>query len=148
MDRFKKICIFLVILVIVIYIVDVFPMGKVVNIINTSSNEYALGTNSEIAEKFQSIQSSNADQSIKTNALLMLVDGSKALTNQRVSFYKLLIYFSVILSSLIAIIGIIVIKKSKDKKYIGISLLISAILSIILILIFSYGIYLSMNLNI
>ena len=145
MLKFKKIIVFIVILIVIVTTIFVIPIIKINSIVDTYSNSFVLGSDTPISENISQILNSNLDQQYKKNAILIFTEGAKAGSVQRIGFYQILLYISIIINILIGVIGYLILKFIQDKKYIGISVLTSAIISLLLILIYTFTIYMSIG---
>lgn len=144
MKNIKKICIFITILIIVNCIIYVYPMYKVLSIYNTEQNNITMSRDiNPNYERINDILNSDIDDEYKTDAILMYTDSHIIRNEQRDEFYKILIYVAIILTISAAIIGIIILKLSKNNKYIAVAFITSSIVSLILLILFYTSIYLS-----
>lgn len=148
MKEFKKVCIFLVILIIIVAITAVLPMKKTVDIMNTVSNANMASESNLGYTSLRKLYTSDISDEYKKDVGNLYKSCIDNLKLQNALFYKLLLYLALITPIVIGIVGIVCVKKSKDKKYIGSAFITSSIVSIVLIGLFAFRIYLSMNLNV
>lgn len=145
MEKFKKVCIFMVIFVILTYLMVVIPMKKHSQIITNILNQNVLSeTNKEYSNYSQLMKNVSDDQ--KTQVSNMYTESLKKQELQEKMFLKLLLYLSLLAPAITIILSILSLKFiEKSKKYINYAFISSGALSITMILIYAYGIFIAMK---
>jgi uncharacterized membrane protein len=145
MNIFKKMLTSIAIIILVNCSIYIYPMYKVISIYTTEQNNITISaeTNPNYGRLNKILKSDAADE-YKRDAILTFSENRTIRDNQRNEFYKILVYFAAIISIITFIIGFVIKKKSETNKYIGTAFILSSIVSILLLILLSYSIYMGM----
>lgn len=146
MEKFKKVCVFLVILVVFIYLAVVIPMKKHSKIIDNILSQNVLSQTNNEYSNYSQLMKSNVSNDQKEELITMYTESLKKQELQEKMFLKLMFYLSLLSPAITIILSILSLKfVDKAKKYINYAFITSGALSIAMILIYAYGIYISMR---
>ena len=146
MKNFKKIIIFVIILILVNSIIYIYPMYKITSIYTTEQKNITISTDINTNYgRMENIISSDIADEYKRDAILLFTDSTRIRNEQRNEFYKILVYSAIIISIVISILGFVIRRKSVNNKYIGTAFISSSIFSIMLLCLFYYSIYMSLQ---
>ncbi len=142
MKYFKKITIFVIIAVSTFFLIFFYPMSRLSAYFNIDTNYRTMDVynNNTVYSNLTKIVDSDIDKEYKNSAISIYGFSTQAMKDQANEFYKLFLYDSALLASILFIIGIVILGKYGRKKiYISASLLSSSTISFIF-LIYIYNI--------
>ncbi len=144
MKNFKKVIIFLTIIISINIAIYFYPMNKILSIYTNEVDNITMSAEiNPIYGRLSNILKSDTDEEYKRDAILTFGETRNIRDKQRNEFYKILLYCGILISIIIFILGFVIRKKSENNKYIGSAFITSSIFSIILLTLYSYSLYLT-----
>lgn len=143
MKKFKKIMLFLFVIILTLTIIYAFPLYKVYNITDYGASFVTSGESNmtEYQNTLMSFITSDASNDIKKDVSVLLLEDYKNSKQNIKDSLTISVYYVAVISILTALIGIYINRKMKGNKILGLSLMTSSVVSIIILISVSYGIY-------
>jgi len=146
MKIFKKVIIFIAIIILVNSIIYIYPMNIINNIYTTEQNNLTGNPDVNlIYGRLSTIVNASIDAEYKRDAISIYAQGQYLRDDQRHEFYKILVYAEILISTVIAILGFVIRRKSVAHKYIGAAFITSSMVSILLLIFFYYVTYMTLR---
>lgn len=141
MEKVKKIIISIIVIFVINFGLYFYPIYTTYFNYNDKVSNILLNKGNDTITYISDIFKSNIDQKYKSDVTNLLVINQKVGMEKSISCVKALVYLYSIVTISILAIGITILKKSEKYKYIGVALIITAIISALMCGLYSYSAY-------